>query len=86
MGGFNGRRVELAEYMKKIENTEKTIKNINSTIEELKTEKVSTSLLAIADPTNSKGTFNTLFDFVNSKNLKKICDESSSNYQNLEVC
>lgn len=88
VGGLNGRKVELADYMAKIVKPESAKKDINEVVEELKKEKVSGSITeAIKEyhPENRIEDFKTLFHFINIDNLDRAINELTASYHQLCV-
>lgn len=87
LGGLNGRKVELAEYMKKIRKPDNIRRTITWVFEELRSEKINQKLLELVkdNEDNIEKKYKTLFDFVNSESVDKLLEDATSSYQQLEV-
>lgn len=81
LGGLNGRKVELAEYMGRIRKPEGLKKTLAWVFDGLKGEKINTKLLELTESSS----YNTLLDYVNAKSVDKLSSEATASYQQLEV-
>ena len=99
LGGLNGRKVELNEYMDKIQKPDSVKKELEWIFEELKSEKINSKLLSLIKARSEKGEAgssatspevaapkqDTLYDFVNSDSVSTLIADASNSYQQLEV-
>jgi len=88
LGGLNGRKVELADYMAKMIKPDSTKKDINEIIEELKKETVNGSITEAIKEYHSEDKikdFKTLYHFLNIDNLNRAINEFTTSYQQLYV-